>query len=369
MHGAAKTGGNPLANTFDNLITGTVGRESLSDSLIPAGETVLISGLGGNDTLFSFGPLTRIDGGSGKDFITSLGGTVFGGNGDDEIHVTGTGGKIHGGHGDDLIVIEEAGLAPGAIFTIVCETTARARNETPGDDTVIGCNAYERVFDGCGSDTVDLGVGGIINAGLGGSDTYIGSTTSTAETVAYRNGGNVIVSLGDESASGAGIGSDILIGIDRIITGSGDDWVYGNAAAYNEIITGSGDDNVSSQAAHGVIRTGAGIDWIFTKDGDFEIDAGTGMNVVVCGNGQETISFMTSSVGHRQEMIISVSNFEAGVDKIRLDAGTDIVAFLATGHESNTDGNDGMRFDIAANKFIHLVGLTTGQLSIDDFIA
>lgn len=173
--------------TFDHLITGTTDPDTLSNALLPEGETVAILGLAGDDTLSATGPFNLISGGAGKDTITSLGGIVLGGAGNDIIHMSGAGGRIDAGRGNDTIVIEEASLEPGAIFTIVGETLGEIPDYSlkVGSDTIIGSSAFERVFDGWGNDTVDLKAGGIIFADSGdilGSriddDIYIGSTLS-----------------------------------------------------------------------------------------------------------------------------------------------------------------------------------------------
>lgn len=164
-------------------------------------------------------------------------------------------------------------------------------------------------------------------------------------------------------------GNDTLIGIDRVITGSANDTVYGNFAAYNGITTGRGDDYVQTGADLGVISLGAGNDSVFTGAGTYEINTGTGQDAVFCGSGEETIAFLPASVRNTKTMIVGVDRFESGVDKIQLDAGTDIAAFFATGYNGAFDGLDGVRFDVSPTKVLHFFGLTIDQLSVSDFLA
>jgi len=156
----------------------------------------VIMGNAGDDTLVGAGGDDIIMGGDGKD-------TILGGDGDDFLFGDEGSDTIIGGAGDDVI---EAGA---------------------GDD---------HAFGGDGDDTfiATIGDGNDFLSGDAGSDTLNMSNISA----------NAVVKLsanGIGTASSSQSGTDLLLSIENVITGSGDDLIYASDVA-NIMDGGDGSD-------------------------------------------------------------------------------------------------------------------------------
>ena len=120
-----------------------------------------------------------------------------------------------------------------------------ALNGTPQDDTINGLGGNDALAGFAGNDQLNGG---------DGDDTLIGGLGNDAnnggigiDTLNLQDAtGNVSLSLnvnGDGSVTAAGIDSDTFTSIENVISGSGNDFLQGNALA-NRIEAGAGFDNV-----------------------------------------------------------------------------------------------------------------------------
>lgn len=140
-----------------------------------------------------------------------------------------------------------------------------------GNDTVLGGEGADEIVGGDGNDQVDGGLGNdVLVGGTGhGDDTYTGG--DGADTVVYTSTSKGITValatlLSNGSATGAEIDTDVLISIENVIAGDGNDTVTGNVDA-NQLVGGAGND---------VIFGLGGIDTLEGGSGDDRIDGGAG---------------------------------------------------------------------------------------------
>ncbi len=309
---------------FDHLVLGTGSSDILDDGSFQTSDIVWIKGYAGADAITSNGYANRVDGGRGNDTIYSNGGFIFGGD---------------------------------------------------GDDIITGTGAFERVHDGAGSDIIDLAANGFIAARGDGGNIYQGSLdpADISETVSYSRGpyGVTLWFLDDGNATAEYANtSDALIGIDRIITGSGNDQVLGHGASFLELRTRSGDDYIDVDVDTAIIHAGAGNDTVVLtgRDVEAEISVGTGIDRIFCGIGQETIAFRTGGEDRTEKAFTYVFDFESGPDKIKLQSRLSVSDFMALARDDTVSGISGVRFDAASGNTLFVVGFTADQLTADDFI-
>ena len=186
-----------------------------------------------------------------------------------------------------------------------------------GDDILIGSAGKESLYGGVGNDTLTGGAGtDIID---GGTNTIVGDTFDESGAT-----GTMTVNLTTGVANGNG--TDTLIGIENVKTGSWDD-----------TITGSSGDNV--------LNAGTGTD---TLD---QIDSTAGLVVnlftgTMTGEGNDTLSvFDNVKTGSGNDTITgdagdNVLNGDAGSDSLTGGAGTDVLNGDAGDDTLYADGHD-----------------------------
>ena len=152
----------------------------------------------------------------------------------------------------------------------------------------------DQLFGGSGDDRLEGGSGNdLLNGGSG------------TDTVVYAGSGAVSVNLWLGTASGAW-GTDSLVGIERVETGSGNDIVFGSFGG-NRLTTGGGNDTVYALDGHDVVYAGSGPDTVYGYEGNDLIYASTGNDRVYGDDGLDTI------------------HGEDGQDLVSGDAGNDVL--------------------------------------------
>lgn len=223
----------------------------LNDRLTGDGAANRLTGAGGHDSLTGAAGADTLDGGAGND-------TLAGGEGND---------ALDGGEGRDRAVFVGT-LAQKVLMGAGYATTAT------DTDTLVG---IEDVTTGDGDDQIsatdqdnDLraGAGNDRIAALGGNDVLEGgagndwlSAGNGVDTALYLSGAGVRVNLSLTTAQATGEGTDILLSIENLISGSGADRLIGSDAA-NRLSAGAGDDTLLGGAGADVLLGGDGNDWI-----------------------------------------------------------------------------------------------------------
>lgn len=224
--------------------------------------TTVEDGFGGTDTLTSIEAIRgsenadRFIGGSNNDIF-------FGGQGND---------TLTGGGGNDTL----AGNA--------------------GDDTLNGGIGNDSLDGGAGNDLLNGGAGNDTESGGAGDDTFLASAgndrldgnagTDTFDANALTAA--ITVNLAAGTASSAESGSDLLIGIERVLGGSAADSLTGGSAG--EHFEGrDGNDTITGGGGKDTILGGGGNDLLSGGEGADSIDGGSGNDTIAGGSGDDAV--------------------------------------------------------------------------------
>lgn len=204
---------------------------------------------------------------------------------------------------------------------------------TPGDDVINGGAGNDKIVTLQGNDTIYSG---------DGNDTIFGDTETAITGDAW-----------DEDLIYAGAGDDWVRG-DRYQHGSlttGGDTIYGEAGndtiwGYNgadSIDGGTGNDLIYGGSLNDTLRGGTGNDWLYGDTDNDSIDAGSGADNILGGAGNDTLTggdgadyFRYDSHEESRDTLTFdvITDFEAGVDTIRVAVFTGIIA--GAGNASGT---------------------------------
>ena len=187
------------------------------------------------------------------------------------------------GHGDDIAYGTDGA---NVIRGLWGNDTIRGRN---GNDTLHGDDGIDGLYGGGGNDTLDPDAYG--GLGLDGDpvdgDNDVVDGGAGIDTVYYGGAArSVTVELAASWATGDDIGFDLLSGVENIIGGSGDDYLYGNDAA-NQIVGGYG---------HDVLYGRGGNDHLLGGEGHDILRPGSGNDTVDGGAGTDTLSYSDSAL-------------------------------------------------------------------------
>jgi Ca2+-binding RTX toxin-like protein len=304
-----------------NLETGLAYRIYGGDVLVQPDSLISIENVDGSmydDVIVGDAGANVLNGLSGNDRIWGRGGndTIRGGEGDDQLWGEGGNDLLEGGAGNDLL---DGGT---------------------GNDTLKGGDGNDSLKGGSGDDTLEGGAG---------NDTLDGG--SGIDTAVFATSGAVQVNLGLGIAAGA-LGNDILVSIENVITGSGADTVFGNAAA-NRIETGSGNDYVSGGGGNDQIHGGAGDDTLHGDDGNDQVFGGSGKDMITGGAGND---YLAGEDGN------DVINGGAGNDSVLGGNGNDVLRGGAGDDTINGGaGADVIRWDQGDLGLDTVLGFVIGQ--------
>ena len=299
---------------------GTVTVISAETAVVGSGANNVLTGTAGNDFVLGLGGNDNLTGGAGND-------TVDGGVGNDTLRAgVGDGNDAYiGGAGVDTY---DMSLTSAAAITNL--TTGVSTSADTGVDTLSG---IENISAGSGDDSLTDGAGSNSLLGNAGNDTFVMTADDARDTL---NGGagvgdtadysallaNLTVTIGNNAVVG-GSGStaatsDVIIGIENLTGGAGDDAITGNAAS-NVLAGGLGNDTLSGLAGNDTLRGG---------DGNDTLIGGTGQDTLTGGAGADVFDFNTvNESGVGSAVRDTVTDFLSGVDKLdfsTLDANTGV---------------------------------------------
>ncbi|MEW4459329.1 calcium-binding protein [Roseibium algicola] len=230
---------------------------------------------------------TDIRTGSGNDTITAGNGNnvIDAGDGNNKV-TTGTGADIiTTGSGDDVI---DSGDGNDTIYIGDGDDVVRAGG---GNDTIIAGNGggVDLIDAGSGNDLVTYpsdvdGISVDLNE-IDRSLMALGNGMTVGDLLS-QNGyaANTLVAI----AQGISIDSDVLISVENITGGGGNDTIMGNELA-NRIIGEGGDDTLFGNDGDDDLRGGSGNDTLNGGGGDDLLEGGTGLDVLDGGGGHDTI--------------------------------------------------------------------------------
>lgn len=240
--------------------------------------------------------IENLVGGAGNDDLTgsAIGNKLQGGLGNDTLDGTSGGDTMDGGEGDDVFYVDSisdivaeavnAGtdtVISGLNYTLAANVENVRLTETKlattatgndADNLLRGNNFGNALFGGAGDDSLWGGKG---------NDTLNGGTGS--DTARYSDATIALnLSLATTSAQSAGLfGSDILISIENLATGTGNDSLTGNTSD-NRLYGGGGSDSLSGAS---------GDDSLYGGLGDDRLVGGAGNNLLYGGEGNDLAIF------------------------------------------------------------------------------
>jgi Ca2+-binding RTX toxin-like protein len=213
-------------------------------------------------------------------------------------------------------------------------------NGTSGDDLITGEDGNDTIDGMEGNDLVAAVGSMVLMTGGAGDDTFV-DTNGTADTydgaggtdtIDYRfHASNVFVYL-NSFGNGQGHYGDVLISIENVITGSGNDTVWGTAGT-NRIETGAGDDLLLSNGGGDTLIGGAGNDVYYgARADDLIIEAANeGIDLVRASAGVYTLPDNVENL---------LSEFEGGVIFAGNALGNEITGINYNDRLYGAGGND-----------------------------
>lgn len=364
-------GGDDADNTIDgglgnDVIRGGGGIDTVTYESAPAGVTATMAnatGGGGRDTLAQIENLTgsryrdnlsgdssanRLDGGTGDDLLSGGAGAnwIMAGAGNDTL-VSGPGDEgLDCDSGTD--VVSYATAVSAIRFTTVNphlakNVTGGGGNDrafgcenvsgSPYGDTITGSSGANALSGGGGHDTINGGAGHDVVSGGEGNDTLYGSTgndrvrgdagndslrgNADNDTVDGGTGSDTVsydyatgrVTASPSRASGPGVGSDTMTGIENIIGSAYSDHLSGNSAA-NVISAGGGNDTLIGSGGGDRLLGGSGADVLRGDSGSDRIDGGAGTDRAsfTTATGRVTASMTSASGGAGSDRMTRIEN-------------------------------------------------------------
>ena len=341
-------------NNGNDRIYGDNGQDQLkggrgNDRIYGENDNDRLFGELGNDELYGGYDDDTIDGGDGTDSLFGEQGrdTLLGGAGNDYLDGGLLNDSMSGGAGNDTYLVDNAsdiindlGATTDVDTVLVIQTISftlpanveNASITASGNANLTG-NALNNGLTGNDSkNTLDGGIGNDKLDGGAGPDKLIGGTGNDALIGGSGNDtflGGEGVDLADYAAAGldvnidltagkaTGDGTDLILDIENIITGEGNDTLSGSAVA-NDIDGGAGTDAINGGAGNDSL---AGC--FYGKDGgQYEIDTlvgGAGNDVFQLGwaSGRFYDDGNTKNAGRFDYALIT--DFTVGQDKLQLD--------------------------------------------------
>jgi len=245
-------------------------------------------------------------------------------------------------------IIANSGTIRGASTAIVTGS---------GDDEVSNSGVIDgNIFMNSGGDVFD-GRQGTVNGtvyGGAGDDTYIVDDKTLTLSEANGEGTDLVISetgwrLGDNfenltligNGNIRGVGNDLdneitgNMGANRLRGKAGDDTL--NGAGGNDKLKGNrGDDQLNGGSGDDILRGNLGNDTLSGGDGDDRLIGGKGKDALTGGEGEDV--FVFNRVGHSLKGVDfdTVSDFQAGEDRIDLSGLNLDLKFIGTSGLSGT---------------------------------
>ncbi|MDP1667783.1 calcium-binding protein [Phaeovulum sp.] len=268
------------------------------------GLTVIYQGLAGADTI--------IGAAGGYDILDYSGDMTAGGGG--AIFADLAAGSVTDGFGS-LDIVSNINEIRGSLFSdrLWAGTTAVSFRGGAGDDELVGGAGSDTLLGEAGDDRIEGGVGNDLIDGGAGTDWAI--FTGTAATT---------VNLALTTAQVTGHGTDILLRIENVLSGSGNDRLIGNAldnflsaGAGNDTLEGSaGNDSLDGGAGNDTLNGGDGNDTLRGGPGNDRLNAGAGNDLIDGGDGVDTAVFVSTSGVTVDLRITGAQNTGLGLDTL-----------------------------------------------------
>lgn len=319
------------------------------------GQSLFLDGTNAGETLLGTAHADRIDGGLGGDLIAGGDGAdyLFGSRGVD---------TLEGGTGDDTLI---GGPQDDHLSG---DEGADDLNGGGGNDTLLGGEGSDTLLGNIGDDILIGGAFGDRLMGDAGADTLNGGGGSDRANYIFDDSG-IAVDLEAGTASGGYAEGDVLISIEQVFGGTGNDtlsalesgsWLTG--AGGDDILTGrAGNDRLGGGNGNDSVVGGAGDDRLAGNRGSDTLDGGTGDDTLAGGNGVDTFLF---GEGSGDDVILDFTIR----DILDLSStATDFTGF-ADIQAAATATQDGLLIDLGGGDSVLLEGVVIGHLTAANFI-
>lgn len=333
----------------DDVLSGGTGRDIIfggdgKDRLMGDADNDLLDGGEGDDEL---------DGGDGDDTLIGARGAdrIAGGAGNERVRATEGDGDddIDGGAGTDTYDTTATSAAMQINLFAGTASSSETGNDTiasvenvetgAGDDTVVGSDDSNTIATNAGDDTISAGKGDdTVLAGAGddtiagapndGDDSYDGGAgTDVLDLTALIE--DVAVDLAVGVVTGASIGHDLIMAIENVNSGAG-----------NDTITGDGGDNV--------IAGGAGCDTVDAGGGNDTILAsiGDGDDIYAGGDGSDVYDLSHTFADAVVDLLAGIAESgETGTDTLygieNVVGGAGNNTLIASNEQNDFSGGEG----------------------------
>jgi Ca2+-binding RTX toxin-like protein len=183
---------------------------------------------------------------------------------------------------------------------------------TVGQDMLMGLAGNDSVDGGLGDDQLMGGAGNDLLTGALGNDVLDGGAGS--DRANFTGTGAAIVNLGLTVAQTTGYGTDTIINVEHVTSGSGNDQLTGNEQN-NSLVAGAGNDTLMGGFGTDTLDGGLGNDWL---------DGGTGADSMSGGASDDTYVVDSST-----DVVVELAS--AGTDLVRSSADS----YTLAGHVEN----------------------------------
>ncbi|MBK4214861.1 calcium-binding protein [Paracoccus caeni] len=271
-----------------------------------------IGGSQGSDTLIS---IENVNGSAHNDRLSgdARANTLIGNGGNDTLRGGGGNDLLNGGNGFDFASFTDSNAGVRVSLAV---TGAQFISSNLGSDRLvsieglIGSSRADRLEGNAGANELSGGAGNDTLVGGEGNDVLNGGTG--ADTALYLGSKAATVSLATTAAQNTGYGSDRLIGIENISSGSGNDRLTGSAGN-NTLVSNAGNDTLLGGAGNDTLDGGAGND---------QLDGGAGRDMLVfSGAAAVTVSLANTGVqatGYGNDRILNMEGVTGGSGNDRL---------------------------------------------------
>lgn len=296
------------------------------DSLTGNGLSNHIDGLSGNDSIYGGGGDDDLYGGIGNDSIWGGDGTddvwgdggadsLFGDGGGDTLYGGAANDTLNGGPGEDTASYENYDYAV-TVDLVTDVGTGEGKDLLPGIEDVVGGDGNDKLtgdsfanemVGGPGNDKLYGGAGSDTLEGDAGDDTMSGDAGVDTVVYTHTNQDLTVDMLKDASS---GDGNDSLPGVENMVSGSGNDTIYGDGQA-NEISGGDGADSIFAGGGNDIVTGDAGNDTLSGEAGNDKVDGSTGENTCDLDAGDTGINCIEDK---QAPQLVSVSMSKSVVD-------------------------------------------------------
>ena len=183
-----------------------------------------------------------------------------------------------------------------------------------GRDLLRGEGGLDRLYGDAGNDTLDGGTGNDLLNGGSGNDRLIGGLG--IDRAEYSGNARITVNLNQSGPQNTGQGLDVLIGIEHVSGGGGNDRLTGNNGR-NALTGNAGADVLTGNGGADTLLGGAGADVLMGGAGVDQLIGGAGNDRLLGGAGGDRFVFTRGAGTDR------VIGYQDGLDRFVISSGAE----------------------------------------------